>query len=347
MTQDSAILTIAVPTYNRAVKLEKQMEQLLPQLRPEVRVRVYDNASPDNTSEVMAKYLDRGIGYSRAATNCGAGRNIFRCFEECPTEWLWVLCDDDLAKPTAIADLLALLKTETADFVHTGSWQCPYSGDVMTSDLPGLLQNSNLSGIWWLTSGIYRVNSFRPLYRLYNESMSTWGPHVVMILSLAVKRGKIHLSPLQLTIPTSNAIAWSSLDALVRFSLVPEYINGPENQSLVAGRIYHEFFNEFMLCGLRETGDHPAIRRWYRIYRQARRNLKAYGAQSLTSQVMQNWHRPGSRKKTLQLVKLTISLQLMYWCPVWLFHFVARCSPLPPHIRTDYYGKRREYRAYG
>ena len=345
MKPDSAILTIAIPTYNRAAKLQAQLERLLPQLGPEVRICVYDNASPDDTREVVAKYP--GVSYFRAATNCGAGRNIFRCFEECQTEWLWVLSDDDLATTSAVADLLAVLRHESCDFVHTYSWQSPYSCDTVVTDLPSLFQNSNLSSLWWLTSGIYRMSSFRPLFRLYNEGISTWGPHLVMVLALLESRGgKAHLTPVSLTIPTTTPIAWSTLDFLLRSSLVPEYMIHPDHQRLVAERMFLEFFNDFMLIGLRETAGDQQIRKWHRIYAQVRQNLKAYQARGIGSHVARNWYRAGCRKTTLQMALQAIQIKLLSWCPISLFHALAGLLPLTKDVRDNYYNKRNNYAPY-
>jgi hypothetical protein len=346
MKLDTAILTIAIPTYNHAAKLAAQLERLVPQLTPEVRLCVYDNASPDNTREVVAKFP--GVSYFCAVTNCGAGRNIFRCFEECRTEWVWVLSDDDLVTISAVADLLAVLQGESADFVHTNSWAAPYVQDTVVSDLPSLLQHSNVSGLWWLTAGVYRTGSFRPLFRLYNESLSTWGPHLVMVLSLLESRGgKIHLSPLKLTIPTTSPIAWSTVDFLLRSSLFPEYLTHPKHQQLVAERIFLKFFNDFMLMSLRETAGDQQVRKWQRIYAQVRQNLRAYQARGVGSYVVRNWYRAGRRKACLQMALESVQIKLLSWCPAGFFHVLAGLLPLPKHIRDEYYGRRNDYRTYG
>lgn len=41
----NAILTIAIPTYNRPDKIQKQVRLLLPQLTPEVKLTIRDNNS--------------------------------------------------------------------------------------------------------------------------------------------------------------------------------------------------------------------------------------------------------------------------------------------------------------
>jgi glycosyltransferase involved in cell wall biosynthesis len=347
MPSDPVILTIAIPTYNRAAKLRAQLERLVPQLGPQVRVCVYDNDSPDETREVVAPYLDRGISYFRAIANCGAGRNFFRCFEECQTEWLWILSDDDLATQTVVADLLAVLSRESADFVHTYSWQCPYTQDRLVSDIPSLLEHSKLSSLLWVTAGIYRLRSFRPFFRLFNDGMSTWGPHLIMVLSLlAARNGRVHLTPLRLTIPTTGPIPWSTLDCLLRLSHLPEHLADPDHQRLVAERIFLEFFNDFMLIGLRETAGKPQVCKWRRIYFQSRRNLQAYQARGVGSFVFRNWYRSGLRKQSLHLATQAVTIKLLSWCPVAGFHVLIRILPLSKDMRTNYYNQRKESVVY-
>ncbi|MEI6076668.1 MAG: glycosyltransferase family 2 protein [Verrucomicrobiota bacterium] len=346
MKTNSPILTIAIPTYNRAAKLQAQLERLLPQLTPAVRLCVYDNASPDNTQEVVAKFP--GVGYFRAVTNCGAGRNIFRCFEECSTEWLWVLSDDDLASTTAVADLLAILAHETCDFVHVSLSCVFHDRETVVSDLPSLLQNAELGHLLWISAGIYRVNSFRPLFRLFNDAVFTWGPHLVMVLALLESSGgSVRLSPVRLPAPTiERPPGWSTLDILLRFSLVPEYLVQPDKQRLVASRIFVEMFNAWMLQGLRETNGNQRIRKWKRINRQARQNLKAYHGSGIWSHVLKHWYRAGFRKSSFQMALQSIEIRLLSWSPVWLFHFLVRRMPLPQYIRDDYYNRRNEYLPY-
>ena len=58
------LLSIAIPTYNRAHYLDLCLSQICKQLpgnEQDIELIVSDNASPDNTEEVVKKYIDRGI----------------------------------------------------------------------------------------------------------------------------------------------------------------------------------------------------------------------------------------------------------------------------------------------
>ena len=85
MQPDRPLLTIAIPTYNRSACLAQLLEALAPQLMGESRVEliVSDNASPDDTSAVVAAFRDKGfaLNYSRNETNIGADANFIKCFE--------------------------------------------------------------------------------------------------------------------------------------------------------------------------------------------------------------------------------------------------------------------------
>jgi glycosyltransferase involved in cell wall biosynthesis len=109
------LLSICVPTYNRAHLLRLCLEALLPQVArcsDRVEVWVSDNASPDNTQETIE--AARSLGPLQAVRNA---RNI----QGCPNmiqaacdlargEYVWVIGDDDLVRPGAVARVLGCLE---------------------------------------------------------------------------------------------------------------------------------------------------------------------------------------------------------------------------------------------
>lgn len=116
---DRPLLTIAIPTFNRAEQLEGLLRVLKPQIlnAPEVELFVSDNASDDRTPEVIACAQERfdamGVHFRahRHASNIGSDANFAFCFREAAGTFFWMCGDDDLIVPGAVADMLRLLKT--------------------------------------------------------------------------------------------------------------------------------------------------------------------------------------------------------------------------------------------
>jgi glycosyltransferase involved in cell wall biosynthesis len=64
----------------------------------------------------------------RNGENIGADGNFLRCLEEARGQYVWVMGDDDLLVPGAIADLLSLLEQHEVDLVYLSSFS--FSGPV-------------------------------------------------------------------------------------------------------------------------------------------------------------------------------------------------------------------------
>jgi glycosyltransferase involved in cell wall biosynthesis len=108
-------LTIAVPTFRRATWLRRCLSEVLEQVaalpRGGVEVVVSDNASPDDTPAVLAglKALHPALRVHRNPRNIGPEANFRRLRELARGEYLWLLGDDDLLLPGAVARVLDLI----------------------------------------------------------------------------------------------------------------------------------------------------------------------------------------------------------------------------------------------
>ena len=119
ITTPRPLLTIAIPTFNRADQLEALLDVLEPQIAraPEVEVFVSDNASEDGTAEVIARARQRfcAVGAHlrahRQERNIGSDANFAFCFAQAAGRFFWMCGDDDLIVPEAVAEMLTLLKT--------------------------------------------------------------------------------------------------------------------------------------------------------------------------------------------------------------------------------------------
>lgn len=111
--------TILIPTYNRARWLPGAIESVLAQTERDFALVISDNASTDETPQVVARYDDPRITYVRREENCGLNAHYNSWFERIETEFLFVIPDDDRLLPDALATTEAALDANpSAAFVH-------------------------------------------------------------------------------------------------------------------------------------------------------------------------------------------------------------------------------------
>jgi len=109
------LLSICVPTYNRANRLRLMLQAALPQVAEyadKVELWVSDNASADETRQVVEEARALGpLNYSRNETNVGLVSNVIKLATELARgEFVWVLGDDDLLRPGALGRVLKSLE---------------------------------------------------------------------------------------------------------------------------------------------------------------------------------------------------------------------------------------------
>lgn len=122
MASERPLLTIAIPTYNRAKFLDHLLSTLFDQIhgKHQVELMISDNASPDDTPSVVERYQNAGLSirYVRNPENIGADRNILQCFELADGKYVWIFADDDVIEPTGLATVLTHLESAEYDIVH-------------------------------------------------------------------------------------------------------------------------------------------------------------------------------------------------------------------------------------
>jgi abequosyltransferase len=115
------LLTIAIPTFNRAPFLHKLLWELSKQYTPScsVTIVVSDNASADDTEDIVRQAAERGlpITYIKNATNLGPDGNILQCFMRATSKYVWIFGDDDILLPGALRRILYLLAEKDYDLV--------------------------------------------------------------------------------------------------------------------------------------------------------------------------------------------------------------------------------------
>ncbi len=127
------LLSICIPTYNRAKYLDILLNSILVQFEPhreQIELLVSDNASSDNTRQIVDKYVDDKhlpIRYLCNASNLGPDKNIAQCFSEAAGKYAWVIGDDDALCPDALRFIMEILSLELYGIVHIKA--IPYQKD--------------------------------------------------------------------------------------------------------------------------------------------------------------------------------------------------------------------------
>ncbi|QDS95972.1 putative glycosyl transferase [Roseimaritima multifibrata] len=119
MPASTPCLSICLPTYSRADLLERCLTALLPQLDPyanKIECIVSDNASPDHTPEIIAKFAKHPCLRSfRNETNLGILGNITTVVTQYATgKYAFLIGDDDIVLPGAIERIMNILQRPDA-----------------------------------------------------------------------------------------------------------------------------------------------------------------------------------------------------------------------------------------
>jgi glycosyltransferase involved in cell wall biosynthesis len=106
-------LSIVIPTYNRASFLDYSLETHIP-LAKEHNIPIYvsDNASPDNTNEIVKKWMERYefLYYYRNQNNLGADLNIELVLNKPNTDYIWLLGDTSKINKEVLVGVLGQSK---------------------------------------------------------------------------------------------------------------------------------------------------------------------------------------------------------------------------------------------
>jgi len=103
-------LSIIIPTYNRARLLERCLHSVLACQLGDIEILVSDNASPDDTQDVLQTFRDPRLHFSRNKTNLGFEANMLKLLRSAAGEWIFCLTDDDFLLPNALERLLMIIK---------------------------------------------------------------------------------------------------------------------------------------------------------------------------------------------------------------------------------------------
>jgi glycosyltransferase involved in cell wall biosynthesis len=131
---DQKILTIAVPTWNRAVILEISLKALLAnilEVKEDIQLIISDNGSTDHTVSVVESLLNDYPGidvvFYKQQENTGYYGNFRKCRELATGKYFWLLSDNEMILPGSLVNILKELKlTSDAGLIYLNNLPSGY-----------------------------------------------------------------------------------------------------------------------------------------------------------------------------------------------------------------------------
>lgn len=123
------LLSICIPTYNRADFLPTCIESIVVQFKnaevlDKVEIVISDNGSTDNTEEVVKSFQKKypNIFYRKNAINLGYDKNALELVPFAKGEYCWMLGDDDALFEGSLAYVLNILTKHKFGYLMANAW---------------------------------------------------------------------------------------------------------------------------------------------------------------------------------------------------------------------------------
>ena len=158
---ESPILSICIPTWNRCNFLKCSLERLLSQIKEiqpaDLEIIVSDNASEDETALVVKDFIERGlpISYNRNMENLGADGNFLKCMQIAKGKYIFLVGDDDYFRPGALHYIVETIKKGDYGLVHLHEFGKFNNSECIVYDDVNLFLNQVSIWITFMSGNIF------------------------------------------------------------------------------------------------------------------------------------------------------------------------------------------------
>lgn len=120
--ENKKLLSILIPTYNRADCLDNCLNSIFSQIDEEIskkiEIIVSNNASTDRTEEIMEKYNEyKNINYKYSSNeeNLGPDRNFYKLVQVANSKFCWIFSDDEYLENNKLKLIIDILENYKDD----------------------------------------------------------------------------------------------------------------------------------------------------------------------------------------------------------------------------------------
>lgn len=150
---DKPLVSVVIPTYNRAEYLREAIASVLAQTYGYFELLVLDNCSPDHTQEVVTSFSDKRIKYLRHYCNIGAIANWTYGVFLANGKYVSILGDDDKYKPMFLERRIKAFNDVENLVAAYGPFEY-WNTDEVSNKISASIETTNVSSGFQVLSGI-------------------------------------------------------------------------------------------------------------------------------------------------------------------------------------------------
>ena len=107
--EHTPLVTICIPAYNAESSIRATLDSLMAQSYPNIKIKVFDNCSTDNTVEILKEYSSIEIELNQK--NIGAEANFTRCIQEGEGKYTAIFHSDDIYSQEMVSEQVKILES--------------------------------------------------------------------------------------------------------------------------------------------------------------------------------------------------------------------------------------------
>jgi glycosyltransferase involved in cell wall biosynthesis len=129
---DLPLVSVCVPTYNDAAFLSLSLQSIVNQTYRNLEIIVGDDASNDNTAEIVHHFQDSRIHYHCNPKNLGQFKNVNSLVQKATGKYVAIYHSDDVYDSNIVQKEVDFLEAHSeAGAVFTMNWQIDHSGQII------------------------------------------------------------------------------------------------------------------------------------------------------------------------------------------------------------------------